>query len=283
MNSPPPSPSVPKRFKPVCYAGIQTACGGASVDNLTVIVNNQEIDAAGLSAALPDAVRLDFRPDLPIADGQANLLICAISDDDGLRHVSELLRPVAVGGRLAIFGPSATIAKAAEMLPEAVVDDDGDLALPALATGDRLVLRRTGVQHTGSAGCIICGRENASGLRWQYWQSGERAWASGEIPAHLQGFHGIVHGGIIAAMLDDALWYAINAATGQITLTAELTTRYRRPAPIGSRLTAAARYTGNQRRILTAEARLWGPNGEVLATATGRFLPGDNDLADRIG
>lgn len=265
--------------------GARHVCGGMQVDNRTVIVNSPAFDTEAMRAAFPAAVRLGFRPDLPVPDGRADMLICALPNDDALQHISELMRPVAVGGRLVLFGPSDTIAMAASMLPEAVADDSADLALPAppQSTWHGLVLRRTGQQHTGSAGCIICGRHNTSGLGWQYWQSGERAWASGELPAHLQGFDGIVHGGIVAAMLDDALWYAINAATGQITLTAELTTRYRKPAPIGAPLTAAARFTGSQRRIVTAEARLWGPDGDVLATATGRFLPGGDDLAERLG
>lgn len=253
---------------------------------LTVIVNGAQLNEDALQTAFAGAVRLDLRPDLPIPDGRARLLVCALPDEHTAeRHAAELIRPVAVGGQLMLVGPSAALAKAAEMLPEAIADDGLDAAVPALAQAGwtSLRLRRTGQQHTGSAGCIICGRQNASGLGWNYWQSGARAWASGKIPAHLQGFNGIVHGGIVAAMLDDALWYAVNAATGHITMTAELTTRYRLPALIGETLTAAARFTGSQRRILTAEARLWGPDGKVLASATGRFLPGSADLADRLG
>lgn len=262
------------------------------MDRLTVIVNSEKLDMSALQQRWPSAVTVGLgRDGLPVADGAAQLLIAALPDErqtPPAAAVAELLRPVAVSGLLTVCGPPAALAEAAASVPEAVADGEAQVAValadvPSAPGSEWLVLRRTGMQHTGSAGCIICGRSNTVGLGWRYWQSGHRAWASGAIPAHLQGFEGVVHGGIVAAVLDDALWYAIHAATGEITLTAELTMRYRHPVPIGVPLTAAAQFTGRQRRILSAEARLWGPDGKVLATASGRFMPGPDEFASRIG
>ncbi|MDA0567060.1 PaaI family thioesterase [Streptomonospora sp. S1-112] len=93
-----------------------------------------------------------------------------------------------------------------------------------------------------------------------------------------QGPPGLVHGGWLAAVLDQALGSAANAA-GMPGLTANLDVNYRRPTPLNTPVEVRARVTGTERRkvFVAAEIR---HNGEVTAEGTAIMvrigLPGDS-------
>jgi acyl-coenzyme A thioesterase PaaI-like protein len=85
-----------------------------------------------------------------------------------------------------------------------------------------------------------------------------------------QGGPGIVHGGIVAAALDEAAgllatWYRFP------TVTARIFVRYRRPVPIDMELLARARVESARGRRIHVEAALL-DGDEVLAEARAAFL-----------
>jgi acyl-coenzyme A thioesterase PaaI-like protein len=85
-----------------------------------------------------------------------------------------------------------------------------------------------------------------------------------------QGGPGIVHGGLVGAALDEACgllatWYRFPAVTARLTL------RFRRPAPINRELRLAAEVTGSRGPKIEIAGRLL--DGDVvLAEAEGTFL-----------
>lgn len=85
-----------------------------------------------------------------------------------------------------------------------------------------------------------------------------------------QGGPGLVHGGIVAAALDEAAgllatWYRFPTVTGRIFV------RYRRPVPINTELLARARLESERGRRIHVEAELV-DGDEVLAEAKAAFL-----------
>lgn len=120
--------------------------------------------------------------------------------------------------------------------------------------------------------CVVCGSRNAHGLQLQFHADAEGAAAEGVVPEHLQGYAGRVHGGVIAAILDDAMYYAI-AAQGLSGVTAEMKLRYRRPLDTGARFRVEAQCTKVTRRFGAATATL-SCGGEVVAQAESIFMPG---------
>lgn len=100
------------------------------------------------------------------------------------------------------------------------------------------------------------------------------------VPGHFQGFRGIVHGGIVTGLMDDAMWWAVFAVHGAVTLTAELTTRYRHPVPVSTALEVCAMVApGRNRRLFACTAHISHPGGQVLAEAAGKFLVAPPELA----
>jgi acyl-coenzyme A thioesterase PaaI-like protein len=121
--------------------------------------------------------------------------------------------------------------------------------------------------------CFACGQDNPIGLRLRFREDGEGIRAEFTPGPQYQGYTGVLHGGIIAAALDDAMANLFHRK-GQETVTGRLEVRYRREAPIGTRLIVSARMTGDRGRLFTAEATLTLPDGTRLADARGMLVRG---------
>lgn len=94
------------------------------------------------------------------------------------------------------------------------------------------------------------------------------------IPESFQGFRGVAHGGIIAALLDDAMWHAIWDATGLSTFTVDLQTRYHHPTPVNTLVEVEAQFETMRHRVAAARATATDvTTGKILARSSGRFMP----------
>ncbi|MCE0503923.1 PaaI family thioesterase [Roseivivax sp. GX 12232] len=96
-----------------------------------------------------------------------------------------------------------------------------------------------------------------------------------EVGAGHANRHGVLHGGIAAVLLDNAM-----GATASLTvdprgrapfLTISLTTNFLAAAEQGDALTATARVTGGGKSLLFIAADLTAADGRLIATATGVF------------
>jgi acyl-coenzyme A thioesterase PaaI-like protein len=83
--------------------------------------------------------------------------------------------------------------------------------------------------------CFVCGFNNKVGLNLNFELDRENHQASCStiISDKYQGWDGIVHGGIIASMLDGSMVYACRSMD-LACITAELTVRYKKPVPVNT-------------------------------------------------
>jgi acyl-coenzyme A thioesterase PaaI-like protein len=102
-----------------------------------------------------------------------------------------------------------------------------------------------------------------------------------------EGAPGVVHGGLLAAVLDEALGMATMFA-GELCMTGEITLRYRRPTPVGTPLRIAARCDRREgRRVFTSGEILDGDTpmvearGTFVAVGTRRFRQLDAERTRR--
>jgi uncharacterized protein (TIGR00369 family) len=128
------------------------------------------------------------------------------------------------------------------------------------------------MQVTDNRGCFICGANNPIGLKTRPSrdEAAGRAWLSVVIPEEFQGWEGVAHGGIIAALLDEVCAYAVMGVSKQV-VTAELTVRYLKPVPLGREVTVTARLRERVRRSITVDAEMICA-GETLARAEARMV-----------
>lgn len=126
--------------------------------------------------------------------------------------------------------------------------------------------------HTRS--CFVCGESNPSGLNLRFETNGRIVRTQfTPRPEHI-GFKGVVHGGILATVLDEIMVWACVAATKRFAFCAGLNVRFVKPARPGGQVIATAELTANRRdKVFEASAELKDQSGELLASATGKYLP----------
>jgi len=120
--------------------------------------------------------------------------------------------------------------------------------------------------------CFVCGPENPSGLRARFMvdQARRGATCAISIPAVYQGWQGMVHGGIIAALVDEAGIYACRAL-GKHFVTAELNVKYKAPVPVATELLVSAEVVETKRRILFVKGKIE-HLGETLVESTSKVF-----------
>jgi uncharacterized protein (TIGR00369 family) len=126
--------------------------------------------------------------------------------------------------------------------------------------------------HTRS--CFVCGEANAQGLRLRFETDGRVVQSRFTPGASHAGFQGVVHGGILATLLDEIMVWACAVQAKKFGFCAEMTVRFQQPAAPGAELIAEAELVENRRgRVFEAKAVLRNSAGEVVASATGKYMP----------
>jgi len=126
--------------------------------------------------------------------------------------------------------------------------------------------------------CFGCGDDNSIGLHLRFTPDGGGVKASFVPAPEHQGFHDVVHGGIISSVLDEAMAWA-TAHAGVWAVTGEMRVRFRRPLNIGEPTTVTARVSGARRRLVTTAAELVLDRDHLpIATASATFVKVDPDV-----
>ena len=120
--------------------------------------------------------------------------------------------------------------------------------------------------------CFACGRLNEAGLHLDFDVSRDRAETRFTPRRRHQGYDGTVHGGIVTALLDDTMGWAI-FHQGIWGVTAKLNVTFKRPVPVGEELVVIGTVLRDRGRgIETAGTVSRASDGEVLAEASALFL-----------
>ena len=130
----------------------------------------------------------------------------------------------------------------------------------------------TPLQNDGNHDCFGCSPKNSHGLRMKFF-SGEGAlfsWLS--VPGHLCGWENLVHGGVLAAILDETMgWTAIHFLK-KFALTNSMTVEYKKPVRIGEEIRVEGRVLEAVGKREATVAGLIYKGGDVLcAKSVGTF------------
>ena len=124
--------------------------------------------------------------------------------------------------------------------------------------------------------CFICGDKNPFGLRVEFYQRDGKVVGEYVVSDHLQGYKNILHGGILSTLLDEVMIKSI-LAQDILTLTCEIKVRFKKPVKIGQRLFLEGKPTENKGKILLAEGKIRNEDGEIVATAEGKFFKAEGE------
>ena len=122
-----------------------------------------------------------------------------------------------------------------------------------------------------NANCVVCGVRNTNGLQLDF-RSGPDGVEALWVPTKSwQGFQGVVHGGIISTVLDEAMSKAV-IARGWEALTVDLRVRLRRRVTPGEELRICGWVVEKHKRRILTEAVLVTSFGIERAHAWATFL-----------
>lgn len=126
------------------------------------------------------------------------------------------------------------------------------------------------------AGCFACGPDNPKGLRMAFAiPVPGRAEIKWTPAGPYEGYPGILHGGVVSTVLDEAMSKAVTSEF-KFVMTAELKVRFRAPVHSGALLSVTGWIVKRGKRLIEAEASILGPDGIECAHAWGSFLPARN-------
>jgi acyl-coenzyme A thioesterase PaaI-like protein len=127
--------------------------------------------------------------------------------------------------------------------------------------------------------CFGCGPLNEEGLQMTFLAEGDVSVTEFEVPARYQSWKGVVHGGMVALMLDEAVgWAAWHR--GHPGVTGKLEVRYRLPLRIGERVRLSGRVDNVRRTLVYATAKIERiSDGATVAEATATLMEASPTVA----
>ena len=130
--------------------------------------------------------------------------------------------------------------------------------------------------------CFACGRLNPAGMHLDFGVSRDRAEASYTALQRHEGYDGVIHGGVVTALLDEAMGWAI-FHQGIWAVTARINVTFRHPARVGEELRVVGEVVRDRGRLLETHGMLArAADREVLAEADATFLRMPADSRRRL-
>lgn len=120
--------------------------------------------------------------------------------------------------------------------------------------------------------CFVCGKKNAVGLNVDFTFNFENRTSRGIFrprPEH-EGYKGIVHGGIIASLMDEAM-VKLAWKLGLNAVSAEIKIRFKTMMHSGETVEVSGRIIDSDHRLIRAEAEVR-RGSALIAEATGKLL-----------
>jgi acyl-coenzyme A thioesterase PaaI-like protein len=141
-------------------------------------------------------------------------------------------------------------------------------------------------RQPNSRNCFICGMENPVGLHLHIFET-----ALGEVesiyiaPEHFQGYPGVLHGGIVAALIDEISGRAqmgSDPLDPRFMFTAKLEVKYRKNVPIGRQLKIIGKAGKSRAKSAEAWAGIYdAETGELLAEGNTLLINVPDEQFDR--
>jgi len=131
--------------------------------------------------------------------------------------------------------------------------------------------------------CFICGLENPVGLKLRIYQVQpgviETVYTA---PEHFQGYPGVLHGGIVATILDEisARSQMGDPSSPRFMFTGKLEVKYRKNVPIGKPLKIIGRAGKTKGKLAEGWAGIFDENDVLLAEANTLLVNVPGELLD---
>jgi uncharacterized protein (TIGR00369 family) len=120
--------------------------------------------------------------------------------------------------------------------------------------------------------CFGCSKTNTHSLGLRFWVSDQGCYTRCAVPDFLCGIDGLVHGGIIAFLLDEVAQWTMISRIGKMGLTREIAVRYLKPVPTNTEIIAEGKIANQKGKNVTLNSAIRSKNGALLAESESSWL-----------
>jgi len=103
------------------------------------------------------------------------------------------------------------------------------------------------------------------------------------VPEYYQGYPGVVHGGVVAAILDEVAGRSqMGGPPPRFMFTARLNIRYHKNVPVGKPLKIIGRAGISKERTATATGQIFDTEGDLLAEAEALLVNVPEEMVNQV-
>ena len=136
----------------------------------------------------------------------------------------------------------------------------------------------------GGYGCFACDPRNELGLRLKFFADDENAevFTVFSPEKHLEGFPGILHGGIQCALVDEVAFWTMFDRFGKIALTSGLNMEFLKPVPASEELRITGNVIEKKSRKVSVRVKIEDAGGRVCTKSIVDYVISPRELTYRI-
>ena len=121
--------------------------------------------------------------------------------------------------------------------------------------------------------CLVCSPHNPIGLKLEFWEDGDEVFAEWDPDRNFEGYHGVIHGGIQATLMDEVAAWTVYVKCATAGVTTGMDIKYKRPAnSLNGTIKVIARIKEKTTRLATVEVRLENNNGQVATESVVHYF-----------
>lgn len=124
-----------------------------------------------------------------------------------------------------------------------------------------------------SRSCFVCGEDNPAGLQTRFYVENDIVKTRLTPREHHYGYANIVHGGVVAAVLDECMGWAASRVILRMCYTADLNIRYLKHVTGDKDMTVCAEVVKGSKRLVQVRGWLEDDHGVEYVRGEGRFMP----------
>jgi uncharacterized protein (TIGR00369 family) len=130
--------------------------------------------------------------------------------------------------------------------------------------------------------CFLCGLQNPQGLKLAFYTDEDNRCVVHYTPRdELQGYPGVLHGGIACALLDETIGRTL-VRQDIWAMTAQLSVRFIKPVPLRQELTVIGEMIRLQSRLMEGRGEIRLADGSVAVTAEAKYIRLPDDKTEQF-
>jgi uncharacterized protein (TIGR00369 family) len=113
--------------------------------------------------------------------------------------------------------------------------------------------------------CYGCSPENVYGLKLHFFRLGDEVIAEFTAAKHLQGWYGMIHGGIMCTLIDELAVWTVAGLRQRLGVTRDIQVQYKRPMYIGEPMKLKGQILEEKPALFKVRGQLINERGDICA------------------